>query len=1737
MACRDGRTGARVLAADAIAETVQDGAGPACNPAGCPEMPRSVEESPRLNFHIPRKNKEKRALLQVVSSDSREGVDILNIITSGYMDTSSLGSYVYTKPQVITSELQEKEFIEKRRELKLDGRTEKEMTESYCFLLCESYKLQSICEKGLCVGHSWMNILGNAAKGIYLCKYSDLLQINPFDVGYTGQIIIFKVIKGKMKSISENMGKNLDPTPNFDSHVSKNAARVVSPLTYRAFEHTQHYFYEYSDVDVRPRPRQVCPYAVMSFQFKGKEAAPVPKPMPPLRSNSYSSTKVKKSYTVWSGQLVNQGKTAFHVSFRSHSHPILPFKLPDKIEIGTVMSLDLIKLRVPFTLFSCDVYSGSQEVFKKDAHCCLFEMVDKSNSGLDVLLYKLEQKGLVLVNTLTDQGFLILLSSGQMLNLNEKQEGWKNTKLHALFVFKTSRDVTKNIPKPSGVPELPANHMPLLPWVNAFVPALHYALNKAHCNPTSDLSEGVQSQAREYLKGNHEGQQWPRVRLDYDTSDREHSATRQRVCFNWEGIMRSYIYNPNLYLIPIVKASNMMQDIPVSTSDQSGGKQGEQNPAMVKDLLTLIQMSKRKGEQDLEPTEAHGVKRKLDDEEGAVASKCARVEPVNNPTSMEDGNQTSPSLTEMLNSMGLPDTDLRRDGSQEALKLLQMLETFNRSNPAETEPNLAETSAGRDGNGCAEKILFDSIVKLGLPTNCDLDLRNSDNKEKTDKFEEETAGSMSSLEAFSPCSDSGHQRGANILEEKSIPWVLIPITGLKNDGYCPRHQDMLPQDPRSGPTTGTLTETPQHLQPAIISDSKTAASCRDESTLRDQPVALETEEESQPEQEVDSEQDAPRNLTDELKSSHWKEHCSSLLGSFDTIVDEQLSDFSAGMRELLRAERVYYNALSSPHDSRPPVQTPMRPFSEYVSHFYTPVPLYNYVRTLRSDLTSYIDSHVRSSCSTADSQIPSPRSPLHNTDRLPSRSHSQCPSSQASRPSSRNQKGALELKRPQPAQELSPAARPESLERLNGRAYADSAVGRASPQTDGSKRTEQLSRDSSGLVDCEPLSLSLTSVINQLNPEIITSLSAIIKGVQDNAIHFYVHSEENVISAELKDYLRRLGNSECNPWDYLKKNRMHSDKLLIITRNEDIADRVHTIPGLVTLKKMPSVSFAGVDSLDDIKNHTYNELFVSGGFIVSDDFVLNPDFITQERLQKLLEFLNHVNSPESSWRWKVHCKTLKKLREQSRVRRDALNLLKLLTEHQKKHMVDFLPYHDCDAPTHTTADLECLVKLQAQHTQHRHLIFLTERCLDLFPQHPRSGIVVASINDVLQSFTSLTGFHDVEKNSPLLDNQVSHTSDLKDHPEHTPLGSEDFVSTKGPGSSRFTDQNQVFLPSDSSQPAHADLQELDFEALKSTIFQFKATRTSRMHPPTEADDDGDTPSAFNVDTKQSFLDSGLRVSSSLPQVKAQPSQENRENSTFQTGQEDITTSVNGQLATTNRETQAGGLSDFSDTSCPLQGQTVTSTQQSPVAHFPLRMDSVKSEGKSDDTPQISYTVPEKRGDTTTTPENSTATGTGHKESVSTTSEMESEETPTSACLETHAQNFSTVEAHFGYPWATTPLSFTMRGGNALQSHGLLPAVQGPMDFATQALGPNVSNTTSAMGLQNLMGGVVTHSGLHGFLPNSNVPAAWDHFPQGGDVANMWGVQRARFMHGFTWRTGFSSQGNGFRHFRGAFGGW
>lgn len=39
----------------------------------------------------------------------------------------------------------------------------------------------------------------------------------------------------------------------------------------------QQYFFEFAFDEIKARPRHVCPYAVVSFHYKGKEAAVAPK--------------------------------------------------------------------------------------------------------------------------------------------------------------------------------------------------------------------------------------------------------------------------------------------------------------------------------------------------------------------------------------------------------------------------------------------------------------------------------------------------------------------------------------------------------------------------------------------------------------------------------------------------------------------------------------------------------------------------------------------------------------------------------------------------------------------------------------------------------------------------------------------------------------------------------------------------------------------------------------------------------------------------------------------------------------------------------------------------------------------------------------------------------------------------------------------------------------------------------------------------------------------------------------------------------------------------------------------------------------------------------------------------------------------------------------------------------------------------------------------------------------------
>uniref|UniRef100_H3DKJ6 Transcription activation suppressor b n=1 Tax=Tetraodon nigroviridis TaxID=99883 RepID=H3DKJ6_TETNG len=1295
---------------------------------------------------------------------SREFEDLVKTVSSCYLDSSSRGTFTYCKARLIRNELLEKEFIEKRREMKQEGRTEQELSESFCFLYPDKTKLQWICEKGLAVGHSRITTLGNPSVGVYLSKYSDLLQINPFEVGSYGDMIIFKVMRGRVKHIHENMPKNaIEPSPKFDSHLSKSANRVTSPLSYRAFELTQQYFFEFAFDEIKARPRHVCPYAVVSFQYKGKEAA-----VAPMTANSRFNTlpseasRGKSCYTVWSGPLVNKGQELFPVFLRSSTRPYLPFKLPEKLEVSQGMQLEQVKRKIPSVLFSWDTYSASREVMKCGMSCSLFEVVDgkgKPTSGsLAALVNKLERDRMVLVKSLHDRGFLFLLSSAQMV---ESKERWGRLEksLQALFIFQESRMVVKYPSRLCEPAPLTAEPQPsTLTYMEPFIPALHYALFKLRPNPGKDLSSGVERQSTDYLTRMDSGTVRPFILPDYkcNMDDRTSPLQISRPKFNMDSMLRAYIHNHASYILPLNKVKEIIERIrnpaPVASTapaaveyspvsdwggSDRGSDRGDRPPEKVpqerpqqneydkdkmKQLLKLIQQHKKalvkdpgkdRGEDG--SWDANRLKRKFEGDEKGGANKHQRLDPICNGESSRA----------VMESMGIYDTDLRTHGNY--LSPVCHKGVLEKSWQQRVQP----TDVSRKQQQKKHLVEF-------LPYHeCDNQSRQAPDLECLIKLQAQhtqqrhliflTDGKQALTEIPSSAAEmhqGNHRLHLALLPQKILDSPVILITPNPSQYQCNpcslqgfvlrslvfHYLRIVPgklgEAALTQPVQLSWADNPQITRTAAYkSKSKRKSQSQPPPKLRLSQNEYDKDKMKQLLKLIQQHKKA-------LGSSQHLEHTSEDPPWVNPANEEGAQLFP----ELEpKSEPVLVPApevLTAP-DGHPEPKTSAG--VEYVS----PIPCQSHVKTLcermerlipplpiSSDVTSPVPSVTTSSLATP------PSTPNQSSKTKPE------PSASKSVSCSHSGKTApVKETKPTEGENRSPS------NRVGGR----DLLTLSSPPRHF--RIQRPKRSDSGLL--------AGSLIGQLKPEVFSSLVEIFKDVTKNTVKFYIYSgdewEQSDVCKDIKEYLKSLGNSECSPQTFLE-NSSSLDKLLIIIKNEDIAAHVHKIPALVSLKKLPSVSFAGVDSLDDVKNHTYNELFVSGGFIVSDEFVLNPDLITQDRLQGLLKFLEEQSTPEQPWHWKVHCKSQKKLKELGRLNTNAMGLLNLLTAYQKKHLVEFLPYHECDNQSRQAPDLECLIKLQAQHTQQRHLIFLTERPFEMFLQYSRNGIVIGSIDDVMSGF-------------------------------------------------------------------------------------------------------------------------------------------------------------------------------------------------------------------------------------------------------------------------------------------------------------------------------------------------------------------------------------------------------------------
>ncbi|XP_067448609.1 protein TASOR isoform X1 [Thunnus thynnus] len=1464
---------------------------------------KPTEELPRRNFQIPRKTRERRGLYQFLPPDSREFEDLVKIVSSFYLDSSSRGTFSYCKARLIHNELLEKEFIEKRREMKQEGRTEQELTESYCFLYPDKSKLQWICEKGLSVGHSRITTLGNPSVGVYLSKYSDLLQINPFEVGSFGDMIVFKVMRGRIKHIHENTPKNaIEPTPKFDCHLSKSANRVTSLLSYRAFELTQQYFFEFAFDEIKARPRHVCPYAVVSFQYKGKEAAATPMTAHRFNTISPEGSRGKSCYTVWSGPLVNKGQELFPISLRSSSRPYLPFKLPEKLEVDRGMQLDQVKRKIPSVLFCWDTYSASREVMKCGMSCSLFEVVDgkgKPTSGsLAALINKLERDRMVLVKSLFDRGFLFLLSSAQMVESKERR-GRTEKNLQALFIFQESRVVVKYSSRLFEPEPLTAEPQPAtLSSMEPFIPALHYALFKLRPNPGKDLSSGVERQATDYLTRMDSGTVRPFILPDYkyNVDDRTNPLPVPRPKFNMDAVLRSYVHNPANYILPLNKAKDIIERIrnpvpipvPIPTpapapveyspvSDWGGSDRGSDRSEKPQERLPQERPPSERPAQEKPPSDSSRRRPGLAHSNGAQIQHKPHIEPQPQPQRLR-----------------LSQNEYDKDKMKQLLKLIQLHKKALVKDPGKErgedgawDSNSLKRKFEGDERGGVNKHQRTDPLSNGEPSRGAQADEIGDEGGQSDNLTA-VMESMGIYDTDLRACGNTHSSAVNETQ-RLLKILLATLNKAVAQGSMPAQSNH--GEPSTGPGAGEPAFSDPDLRKQNEPASQTnymeedmdcspgspfsAGSPPDQAHTSDNPtwVIPTNEDKAQPlpEQKPQPEPE-PEAVT--AADSHPEPKTPTIVEvkkatapptlpvveevpfrpsiSLDTILNQEIHSLTSDIKNIMQTNRICYTSQLPPRLPPRHCWLPNSCFSDFVVPYVSPVPVQADVKALCEKMDKLIPAPP------APSKVTSPPPPVTTSNlTTPSPTPIQNPKTKVepslSKSSNSSQSGKLgTVKEAASTKTKTEAASAE----LGGEMYSPSQVTADSPENN-SQNPGTASGAGTGLL--------AGSLIGQLKPEVFSSLVEIFKDVTKNTVKFYIYSadegEESTVCKEIKEYLKSLGNSECSPQTFLE-NSGSLDKLLIIIQNEDIAAHVHKIPALVSLKKLPSVSFAGVDTLDDVKNHTYNELFVSGGFMVSDEFVLNPDLITQDRLQGLLKFLEEQSTPEHPWQWKVHCKSQKKLKELGRLNTNAMGLLNLLTAYQKKHLVEFLPYHECDTQSRQAPDLDCLIKLQAQHTQQRHLIFLTERPFEMFLQYSRNGIVIASIDDIMSGFHSLIG--SINQNElPTPPSTVVNDECVGE--EDMSLDSDD---GEPPTISDTSEQNPDVEKEKPPQPPPPEMEEFrpplpdqqatpertptlsDYSALKTAISQFKASNQIGMGP---SDIGSLSPGGFPVNPHQSFL--------------------------------------------------------------------------------------------------------------------------------------------------------------------------------------------------------------------------------------------------------------------------------------------
>uniref|UniRef100_A0A8C5RHI0 Testis-expressed protein 15 n=1 Tax=Laticauda laticaudata TaxID=8630 RepID=A0A8C5RHI0_LATLA len=229
-----------------------------------------VDQNYLKKFTIPKKPPDKDFLTECLANQ-RDYNEIKQRLNENCLDIQChLESlWKFHKIEMVHNKDLEEEFIAKRTELREEGKQDKELSS---FLVVSRDEVPQICQNGLCTGDSKREInimkeLGNPQLGVYLFRYVDIALNYASKHSFPVEnIIIFRVLLGKVKKVQPPKSQKkivLDPTPNFDCHMSRIHPSLKDSLEDQATGSLV-YFYEYNEhskpVD---KPRQCFPYAVI----------------------------------------------------------------------------------------------------------------------------------------------------------------------------------------------------------------------------------------------------------------------------------------------------------------------------------------------------------------------------------------------------------------------------------------------------------------------------------------------------------------------------------------------------------------------------------------------------------------------------------------------------------------------------------------------------------------------------------------------------------------------------------------------------------------------------------------------------------------------------------------------------------------------------------------------------------------------------------------------------------------------------------------------------------------------------------------------------------------------------------------------------------------------------------------------------------------------------------------------------------------------------------------------------------------------------------------------------------------------------------------------------------------------------------------------------------------------------------------------------------------------------------